>query len=100
MAVQYILEDGFHRILFEGEKVTNQKLGHSLAELIYGKKRLCQEVQQQIDPYLSTFYDIYSMTSSLTKPFVDPMSSVPKLIEFQVKTSYIAEGEEDNVKVS
>lgn len=97
--VQDILEDGFNRILHEAEKVSNEKLLHGVKGLIYGRKRLHQEVQQKVDPYLSTFYDVYSMTSRLTRPFVDPLAPVPVEMTFQVKTDYIAEGEEDNVKV-
>lgn len=98
--VQSILEDGFNRILQEGEKVSNEKWwSHGVKGLIYGRKRLHQEIQQKVDPYLSTFYDVYSMTSRLTRPFVDPLAPVPVNITFQVRTGYIAEGEEDNVKV-
>ena len=80
--------------------MSSQRLSHNISGLFFGKKRLCQEVQDQIDPYLATFYDIYSMTSYLTQPFVDPLSPVPNIIDFKVRTSYISEGEEDNVKVS
>ena len=92
--VQETLEDGLKKILSHGERVSNQK------RLFFRKKKkLCQEVQDQIDPYLSTFYDVYSMASYHTKPFVDPIADVPDKIPFRVETSYISEGEEDNVKV-
>ena len=92
--VQETLEDGLKKILSHGERVSNQK------RLFFRKKKkLCQEVQDQIDPYLSTFYDVYSMASHHTKPFVDPIADAPDIIKFRVETSYISEGEEDNVKV-
>ena len=83
------------KILSHGERVSNQKKRVFFRK----KKKLCQEVQDQIDPYLSTFYDVYSMASYHTKPFVNPIAEVPKIIEFMVETRYISEGEEDNVKV-
>ena len=92
--VKETLEDGLKKILSHGERVSSQK-----RFFFKKKKKLCQEVQDQIDPYLSTFYDVYSMASNYTKPFVDPIADVPDIMEFMVETSYISEGEEDNVKV-
>lgn len=92
--VKETLEDGLEQILSHGERVSSQKM-----VFFKKKKKLCQEVQDQIDPYLSTFYDVYSMASYHTKPFVNPIAEVPKIIEFLVETRYISEGEEDNVKV-
>lgn len=92
--VQETLEEGLEKILSHGERVSNQR-----SYLWKKKKKLCQEVQDKIDPYLSTFYDVYSMASYHTKPFVNPMADAPQSIEFMLNTSYISEGEEDNVKV-
>ena len=82
------------KILSHGERVSNQK-----TFFFKKRKKLCQEVQDQIDPHLSTFYDVYSMASNLTKPFVDPIADIPDQIQFMVETRFISEGEEDNVKV-
>ena len=91
--VQETLEEGLQKILCHGERVSNQR------RFFKKKQKICQEVQDQIDPYLATFYDVYSMASYHTKPFVNPMADAPQSIEFMLNTSYISEGEEDNVKV-
>ena len=94
--VKETLEEGLEKILAHGEQASK---AYYALNFWKKKKKLCQEVQDQIDPYLSTFYDVYSMASYHTKPFVNPMADAPQSIEFMLNTSYISEGEEDNVKV-
>lgn len=91
--VQETLEEGLQKILCHGERVSNQR------RFFKKKQKICKEVQDQIDPYLATFYDVYSMASYLTNPFVDPLADRPYKIAFRVDTRYISEGEEDNAKV-
>ena len=94
--VKETLEEGLEKILAHGEQVS--KVYYDI-HFWKKKKKLCQEVQDQIDPYLSTFYDVYSMASYYTKPFVDPIADIPESMDFMIETKYISEGEEDNVKV-
>ena len=48
------------------------------------------------DPYLANFYPVYSLAANLTIPHHEIL---PELISFQVRLSYIPEGEEDLVAV-
>ena len=68
----------------------------------WGKKtnQIDPTIQDQIDPYLSCFHDLFSMVSGLTCPNVDPNKNCPSKINFYIDTRYIAEGETDNVRVS
>ena len=48
------------------------------------------------DPYLANFYPVYSLAANLTIPHHE---TLPELISFKVRLSYIPEGEEDLVAV-
>ena len=50
------------------------------------------------NPYLSKFYNSYSLASNYTQPYQDSLE-VPKEVCFKVNTEFIAEGEEDLVQV-
>ena len=48
------------------------------------------------DPYLATFYPVYSLAANLTNPFHDV---IPDSIPFMIDTRFIPEGEDDLVKI-
>ena len=65
----------------------------------WGKLTITQTKQDQIDPYLSCFYNTYSLASGFTNPYIDS-ETPPNATFFKVNTDFIAEGEEDHVKVN
>ena len=87
-SIRSILDEGLSTILGSA----------SQKSLIRGKLRITQERQDEIDPYLSSFYNSYSLAGNYTQPYQDSME-VPKEVCFKVNTKFIAEGEEDQVMV-
>ena len=87
-SIRLILEEGLSTILGSAKQKS----------LLRGKLRITQERQDQIDPYLSNFYNSYSLAGNYTQPYQDSLE-VPKEVYFKVNTQFIAEGEEDQVMV-
>ena len=88
--VQRIIEKGFSTILGRAEERC----------FLLGKMSISQKRQDQIDPFLSCFYNTYSLCAGLTDPYcVDPSVS-PKDVRFKVHPKYIGEGEDDHTQVS
>ena len=87
-SIRLILEEGLSTILGSA----------SQKSFLRGKLRITQERQDEIDPYLSNFYNSYSLAGNYTQPYQDSLE-VPKEIWFKVNTQFIAEGEEDQVMV-
>ena len=48
------------------------------------------------DPYLATFYPVFSLAADLSNPYQD---TVPDTIGFKINTRFIPEGEDDLVKI-
>mgnify|MGYP006263517651 CR=1 FL=1 len=86
--IRRIIEEGLSTILSSARQ----------RSFIRGKLTITQERQDQIDPYLSKFYNSYSLASNYTQPYQDSLE-VPKEVCFKVNTEFIAEGEEDLVQV-
>ena len=86
--IRRIIEEGISTILSSARQ----------RSFIRGKLTITQERQDQIDPYLSKFYNSYSLASNYTQPYQDSLE-VPKEVCFKVNTEFIAEGEEDLVQV-
>lgn len=87
--VQRIIEKGFSTILSRAEERC----------FLLGKMSISQKRQDQIDPFLSCFYNTYSLCAGLTDPYcVDP-SVYPKDVSFKVHPRFIAEGECDHTQV-
>ena len=59
--IRRIIEDGLSTILGSARQ----------RSLIRGKLTITQERQDQIDPYLSKFYNSYSLASNYTQPYQD-----------------------------
>ena len=85
--IRLILDEGLSTILKKAKKRD-----------WWGKLTITREKQDEIDPYLSCFYNTYSLASDYTQPYHDS-DIAPDSISFKVNTDYIAEGEEDHVKV-
>ena len=64
-----------------------------------GKIAISQKRQDQLDPYLASFYNTYSLASNYTQPYQDITGPAPERVEFKVLPRFIAEGEEDQVQV-
>ena len=86
--IRMILEEGLSTILKKAKKRD-----------WWGKLTITQSKQDQIDPYLSCFYNTYSLASGFTNPYIDS-EKPPNATFFKVNTDFIAEGEEDHVKVN
>ena len=86
--IRIILEEGLSTILKKARKRN-----------WWGKLTITQLKQDQIDPYLSCFYNTYSLASGFTNPYIDS-EKPPNATFFKVNTDFIAEGEEDHVKVN
>ena len=88
--IQYILESGLKTILQIGQKESSSDFFH---KNFSKNKLLSQKIQDQVDPYLSLFYNYYSLANGLTKPFL-PFDGI-----FCLDPKFIPEGENDCARV-
>lgn len=56
--------------------------------------------QNELDPYLTSFYPVFSLVSNMTSPNLEQETSFPEIISFMANIDYIPEGESDMTKVS
>ena len=84
--IEYILESGLESILQIGHKESSSDFFH---KNFCKNKLLSQKIQDQIDPYLSLFYNYYSLAIGITKPLV-PFDGL-----FSLVPKFIPEGEND-----
>lgn len=88
--IKGIIETGLSTILSHAQKRS------------YLQKRLfiTQKRQDQIDPYLSCFYNTYSLASNFTKPYMSYVFVKQSFVNFQVNPKFIPEGENDHAQVT
>ena len=55
--------------------------------------------QNELDPYLTSFYPVFSLVSNMTSPNLDHGSTLPEMISFMANIDYVPEGESDMTKV-
>ena len=55
--------------------------------------------QNELDPYLTSFYPVFSLVSNMTNPNMEHGQSVPEKLSFVANMDYIPEGETDMTKV-
>ena len=48
------------------------------------------------DPYLASFYPVYSLAANFSNPY---QNHVPKIVSFVIDTNFIPEGEDDKVQI-
>ena len=56
---------------------------------LFGRLSVCKKKQNQIDPYLMAFYNVYSLVANLTQPY---HNILPVLMSFTIDVNFIPEG--------
>lgn len=66
----------------------------------FGRLSVSMKQQNELDPYLTSFYPVYSLVSNMTNPNIDYGQKSPEIISFMVNIDFIPEGESDMAQVN
>jgi hypothetical protein len=88
IAIEHIIRGGLETIMEKAK-----------TKMWNGKLRILSKTQNMIDPYLAALYNTFSLASSMTDPYHNSESELPKTVKFKINVTYIAEGENDCCKL-